>query len=120
MGIVEYFDGGIYGARVDCETYSKAGVIERMMTEARLAGSDLLGAGGGLVEITTARRVGGCALGVASDEAAVPAGGSGRPGPGPVDVWKRQRPVRAGADMMIVPDFTQTEAICQALFGQER
>ena len=119
LGIVEYFDGGIYGARVDYKTYSKAKVIERMMTEARLAGSDLLGIGDGFVEITATRRVGGYALGVASDEAAALAGGSGRPGPGPVDEWKRQRLIQAGADM-IVPDFTQTESICEALFGQER
>jgi phosphoglycolate phosphatase len=107
LQIAQYFDGGIYGARDDYKTYSKAAVVRRMLSDNRIAGPDLLGIGDGFVEIVNVREVGGYAVGVASDEAR----GGGR-----ADAWKRDRLIQAGADM-IVPDFANLEGILEVLFG---
>ena len=108
LDVARYFDGGIYGARDDYKTFSKAKVIQRVLRENAIAGSELLGIGDGFVEIVETRAVGGYAVGVASDEAR---------GGGAVDPWKRDRLVQAGADM-IVPDFAD-KAILAAVFGQK-
>lgn len=109
LGIADYFDGGIYGAREDYGTFSKAKVIRRMLTENAIDGKALLSLGDGFVEIVETRAVGGYAVGVASDEAR---------GGGQVDPWKRDRLIRAGADM-IVPDFAEPAPMLAALFGSE-
>lgn len=109
LGVTDYFDGGIHGAREDYKTFSKAMVIQRIIAEHDISGPELLGVGDGFVEITNTREVGGYALGVASDEQA----GGGR-----MDPWKRKRLTDAGADML-VPDFEDTDGILKALFGQE-
>jgi len=108
LGLTEWFDGGIHGAREDYKTFSKAMVIRRIIADHGVAGPELLGIGDGFVEIANTREVGGYALGVASDE---------RAGGGRMDEWKRRRLAEAGADML-VPDFEDTEGICHALFGQ--
>ncbi len=109
VGITGYFEGGIYGAREDYRTYSKAKVIERMLRENTLPGAELLGVGDGFVEISETRSAGGYAVGVASDEAR---------GGGAADSWKRKRLIEAGADM-IIADFSDLEGILAALFGTE-
>jgi hypothetical protein len=60
--------------------------------------------GDGYVEIEDTRRVGGIAVGVASNEAT-------RQG---IDAWKRERLIQAGADV-IIPDFSQHEALIEYL-----
>jgi len=109
LGIAEYFEGGIYGAREDYKTYSKDKVIERMLQENVVRGAGLLGVGDGFVEISETRSAGGYAVGVASDEAR---------GGGAADAWKRKRLMEAGADM-IIADFSDLEGILAALFGPE-
>ena len=96
LGVAECFDGGIYGALDRWESFSKAMVIEQILREHRLQGEQLVVFGDGYVEIENAKRVGGIAVGVASDEVR-------REG---VDEWKRSRLLQAGADL-IVPEFRE-------------
>jgi phosphoglycolate phosphatase len=91
LGLTEYFGEHIYGALDDYRRFSKQMVIERILKENDLHGEELLGFGDGFVEIEEIKRAGGVAVAVASDEA-------NRRG---VHVWKRERLVRAGADIVI-------------------
>ncbi|MGC8781344.1 MAG: HAD family hydrolase [Anaerolineae bacterium] len=104
LGISKYFVG-IYGARDDYKSFSKKILIERIIAENNLSGPEFVAFGDGFVEIEDAKRVGGIAVGVASDEARR----TGR------DEWKRNRLIAAGADL-IVPDFREHEALVKYLF----
>ena len=106
LNVSRYFSGHIYGAQREYSTFSKKMVIERILRENGLAGDELLGFGDGYVEIENVRQAGGCAVGVASDEA-------GRTG---IDEWKRERLIRAGANY-IIPDYRDIDALEQTLFG---
>lgn len=101
-----YFDGHVYGAQRDYKTFSKKMVIDRIIRENGLAGAQLLGFGDGYVEIENVREVGGFAVGVASNEAE-------RTG---IDEWKRERLIRAGANI-IIPDYRNISELEQYLFG---
>lgn len=103
--IAPYFCG-IYGAQDDYKRFSKKILIERIITENHLDGSEFVAFGDGFVEIEEAKRVNGIAVGVASNEAA-------RAG---IDAWKRDRLIQAGADL-IVPDFREHEELVGYLFG---
>jgi phosphoglycolate phosphatase-like HAD superfamily hydrolase len=106
LGIVDYFSG-IYGAQEKWEQFSKRLVIERIVQEHGLRGEEFVAFGDGFVEINEAKAVGGIAVGVASDEAS----------PGRLNLWKRERLVRAGADI-VVPDFREHEALLEYLVGE--
>ncbi len=106
LGVTNRFNGGIYGARDDHRSFSKALVIRRIIEENSLVGPELVGFGDGYVEIENVREVGGFAVGVASNE-------SERKG---VDPWKRNRLIAAGADW-IIPDYRELESIETALFS---
>lgn len=106
LGISEYFVG-IYGARDDYKSFSKKILIERIIAENNLSGPEFVAFGDGFVEIEDAKRVGGLAVGVASDEAR-------RTG---IDAWKRNRLIQAGADL-IVPDFREHEELVRYLFEE--
>jgi phosphoglycolate phosphatase-like HAD superfamily hydrolase len=106
LGLAGFFGPHVYGALENYEASSKRQVIARLIAGNRLSGDELVVFGDGFVEIENAKEVGGYAVGVASDEAA----GGGR-----VDPWKRERLLRAGADM-IVPDFAAHERLCGILF----
>jgi phosphoglycolate phosphatase len=99
LGLLPYF-AGIYGALDDYQNYSKRQVIERIITQHQLKGSQFVAFGDGYVEIEDTKAVGGVAVGVASNEAA-------RSG---IDEWKRRRLIAAGADI-IVPDFREGSAL---------
>ncbi len=73
-------------------------IIERILRENVLHGEELLGFGDGFVEIEEIKRVGGVAVAVASDEA-------NRRG---VHAWKRDRLMRAGADI-VIPEYRRHE-----------
>lgn len=92
LGLDAYFGSRIHGARDNFKSFSKAKVIERILGENGVEGSTLLGFGDGYVEIQNVKAVGGIAVAVASDEA----GRSGKP-----DVWKRERLIGVGADIVI-------------------
>jgi phosphoglycolate phosphatase-like HAD superfamily hydrolase len=91
LGLSEYFGEHIYGALDDYHRFSKGMVIERILRENDLHGEQLLGFGDGFVEIEEIKRVGGVAVAVASDEV-------NRRG---IHAWKRDRLMRAGADLVI-------------------
>jgi phosphoglycolate phosphatase-like HAD superfamily hydrolase len=95
LGLTEYFGTHVYGAQDDYKTFSKAQVIQRILTENRVDGSVLVGFGDGYVEIANIKEAGGIAVAVASDEV----GRSGKPDP-----WKRDRLIGVGADL-VIPDF---------------
>lgn len=105
VGVTDYFDGGIYGAQDDYKTFSKKMVIEKIIKDNNLSGSDLLGFGDGYVEIENIKGVGGFAVGVASDET----------GNLTMDEWKFNRLKKAGADI-IIPHYIETQELLTYLF----
>jgi phosphoglycolate phosphatase-like HAD superfamily hydrolase len=107
LGVAPYFGPHIYGALDDYRNFSKQMIIERILREEKLQGKELLGFGDGFVEIEEVRRAGGVAVAVASDEVQ-------RSG---VNAWKRDRLVRAGADVVIA-DYRGHERLLQYLFAE--
>ncbi len=107
LGLDGYFENRVYGARDDYKLFSKAMVIKRIISENYLHGSSLAGFGDGYVEIENIKEVDGIAIGVATDEEKMEG----------VDPWKRDRLIKAGADV-IIPDFTGLEGIIGYLFGE--
>ena len=105
LGVVKYFDGGVYGALDDYKAFSKAILIQRIIGTAEAKGDEFLGFGDGYVEIENVKRVGGIAVGVATDE----------PECVRVDEWKRKRLVGVGADY-IVPNFLCHQELMATLF----
>jgi phosphoglycolate phosphatase len=101
LGLDEFFGEHVYGALDDYKKFSKAMIIQRMISDMRIPGDQLLGFGDGFVEIEEVKKVGGVAIGVASNEVE-------RRG---VNQWKRERLIRAGADI-IIGDYLA----CDALF----
>ncbi|MDE3089174.1 MAG: HAD family hydrolase [Chloroflexota bacterium] len=105
LGITPYF-AGIYGAQDDYKNFSKKMVVDRIIREHRLHGSEFVAFGDGYVEIEDAKAAGGLAVGVASNE-------DTRTG---VNAWKRARLIQAGADI-IIPDFREHAALVAYLFA---
>lgn len=105
LGVTSFF-AGIYGAQDDYKRFSKKLLIERIIREHDLSGPEFVAFGDGFVEIEDTKRVGGIAVGVASNEAA-------RAG---IDEWKRERLIQAGADL-IVPDFREHAKLISYLYG---
>ncbi len=106
LGIAPYF-AGIYGAQDDYKNFSKKRVIDRIIRDHHLHGSEFVAFGDGFVEIEDAKAVGGIAVGVASNE-------DTRSG---INAWKRARLLRAGADM-VIPDFREHAALIAFLFAE--
>ncbi|MHB9071380.1 MAG: PfkB family carbohydrate kinase [Sedimentisphaerales bacterium] len=106
LGYADLFNGGIYGSVKEDPKFSKKMVIERIMRENNLNGSELLVAGDGPVEMRESRKRDGLALGIASDEVR-------RYG---INYDKRTRLIKAGAHFL-VPDFSQMKALESLLFG---
>jgi phosphoglycolate phosphatase-like HAD superfamily hydrolase len=107
LGLTEFFGRHIYGALDDYEKFSKKMVIETILRDNGLRGEALLGFGDGYVEIEEIKRVGGVAVAVASDEVR-------RQG---INAWKRDRLVRAGADL-VIPEYRQSERLLDFLCSQ--
>lgn len=105
LGLTSYFGEHIYGALDDYQNFSKKMVIERILRDHQLQGAELLGFGDGFVEIEEVKRVGGVAVAVASDEVK-------RHG---IHAGKRERLVRAGADI-VIGDYRQRAALLRLLF----
>jgi len=100
LGYAGLFDGGIYGALDRAQSHAKRRVIQRILGEHALDGSQLAVFGDGPVELRESRKRHGIAIGIASDEIR-------RYG---LDPGKRARLVKAGAQM-ILPDFSQAERL---------
>ncbi len=106
LGLTDYFGEHIYGALDDYRRFSKQMVIGRILRENNLHGEELLGFGDGFVEIEEIKRAGGVAVAVASDEV-------NRRG---VHAWKRDRLVRAGADV-VIPEYRRQERLIDHLMA---
>lgn len=104
LGVDHYFNGGIYGAVDDYENFSKEQVIRDLILPKISSGAGLLGFGDGYVEIENVKTAGGIAVGVASNE-------QEKQG---IDVWKRPRLIKAGADV-IIGDFLVLEKLMNGL-----
>jgi phosphoglycolate phosphatase-like HAD superfamily hydrolase len=96
LGYAGLFEGGIYGAVGDVSKYSKKMVLNDIIRDNKLAGEELAVIGDGPVELRECRKVGGLAIGIASDEIR-------RYG---LNESKRTRLIKAGAHL-IIPDFSQ-------------
>ena len=105
LDIERYFDGGVYGALDDYQSFSKGILIQRILASTEFRGDEFLGFGDGYVEIEEVKNVGGVAVGVASLEPECKA----------VDEWKRRRLIGVGADY-IVPNFLCQEELLSNLF----
>ena len=106
LGITGFFEGGVYGALDDYKSFSKAILIQRILSSAEFTGRQILVFGDGYVEIEEVKSVGGVAVGVASEEPACTR----------VDQWKRQRLIGVGADY-IVPNFLCRDELLSSLFS---
>ena len=106
LGVAPYFDGGIFGALREYKKFSKAMVIQKIITDFELSGNELLIIGDGYVEIENAKAVGAIAVGVASVEA----------NRYNMNADKRERLIRAGADI-IIPDFREGAQLIDYLFN---
>ena len=106
LGVAAYFDGGIFGALREYKKFSKAMVIQKIITDFELSGNELLIIGDGYVEIENAKAVGAIAVGVASVEA----------NRYNMNADKRERLIRAGADI-IIPDFREGRQLLDYLFN---
>ena len=101
------FEGRIYGSIGEVTKNTKRIVMETIIRDNRLHGSQLVCFGDGPVELREVKRCGGVAVGVASDE--IRRYGLNR--------TKRSRLIKAGADLLI-PDFSQGERFLTLLFDR--
>jgi phosphoglycolate phosphatase-like HAD superfamily hydrolase len=104
VGAAPYFQE-IWGALPSKEDYSKEKIIREIIAQHDLHGTEVLAIGDGPVELRNVKEHGGVALGICSDEKA----GHGW------DMHKRQRLIRAGADLL-VPDFAEAQKLIDVLF----
>jgi phosphoglycolate phosphatase-like HAD superfamily hydrolase len=100
LGLAHYFRGRIHAPQHEQDGFSKQGVIAELLRELQLPGTALLSFGDGMVETLEVKKVGGTAIGVASDLER----------PGEMNTWKRRQLIEAGADAL-VPDFTRAEEL---------
>jgi phosphoglycolate phosphatase len=105
LDVTRYFGDRVYGALDDYKSFSKAILIKRIISSAEASGEELLGFGDGYVEIEEVKKVGGIAVGVATDE----------PECRGIDQWKRDRLVKVGADF-VVPHFQELDELFSTLF----
>jgi phosphoglycolate phosphatase-like HAD superfamily hydrolase len=107
LGVAPYFAGHIYAASNADPEFSKRRVIEWAFRDLGLAEGELLGFGDGVVETEEVRSAGGVAVAVASQ----PFGVSG------VHPGKRERLIRAGADV-VIPEYRSHERLLEWLFAK--
>ena len=107
LGAASYFDGGIFGALREYQNFSKAMVIQQILDDFSLTGTELLVVGDGSVEIENAKAVGAIAVGVVSVE-------NNRY---QMNADKRGRLLHAGADIL-VPDFQDGDRLLTYLFDE--
>ena len=105
LEVDSYFDGRIFGALDDYQSFSKKILIDKIISESDFAGEQFLAFGDGYVEIQNVKQVGGVAVGVATDELLCTR----------VDQTKRQRLIDVGADW-IIPNFSAHDELMQTLF----
>ena len=105
LGVTPYFTGGVFGALREYKNFSKAMVIQKILSDYHLSGSQLLIVGDGFVEIENAKAVNAIAVGVVSEENNIYN----------MNANKRLRLINAGADI-IIPDFGDQDRLLEYLF----
>lgn len=106
LGVAKHLKGGIFGALREYKKFSKAMIIQKILSDFDLSGSELLIVGDGYVEIENAKAVDAIAVGVASVEDNIYN----------MNADKRDRLIRAGADI-IIPDFQEGEQLLRYLYS---
>jgi phosphoglycolate phosphatase len=101
LGLDSIFGRRIHGPVNNDPAFSKQRVLEQLIAERGLRGSEIACIGDGPAEMLAARSVGALAIGVASDEVER----SGR-----VNSLKREHLLRAGAEV-IVPDYARLDEV---------
>jgi phosphoglycolate phosphatase-like HAD superfamily hydrolase len=104
LGLSEFFGSRVYGPQGDDTNFSKSAAVAEILQLEQIAGESLLGIGDGPIETLEVRKVGGLAIGVASDEV----------GGGAIHAEKRRHLAAAGADL-IVPDYREHEKLVAML-----
>jgi phosphoglycolate phosphatase-like HAD superfamily hydrolase len=105
LGLGRFFGEHVYGALDDYKKFSKAMIVERIIRDTGVSGGELIGVGDGFVEIEEVKKVGGLAIGMATNE-------ESRSG---INAWKRNRLIQAGADV-IAADYRRLPELL-ALIG---
>lgn len=105
LDVARYFEGRIFGAQEDLQSFSKALLVQQIVSRSGFQAEELLVFGDGFVEIEEVKKVGGVAVGVATAE----------PECRTIDGWKRERLVRAGADF-VIPNFLALDELTNRLF----
>jgi phosphoglycolate phosphatase-like HAD superfamily hydrolase len=108
LKLTPYFGEAIFAPAGGDPHFSKRAVIERVMREHALRGDELLAFGDGVVETEEVRGVGGVAVAVASAEPPQ----RGR------DLRKRDRLIRAGADV-VIGDYQCGERLLRWLLAED-
>jgi phosphoglycolate phosphatase len=106
LRLSHYFDGRIYGAQDDLRSFSKALLVQQILSKADTGAEELVVFGDGYVEIEEVKKVGGTAVGVATAE----------PDCLHTDKWKRERLIKAGADF-IVPNYFELDSLLRTVFN---
>jgi phosphoglycolate phosphatase-like HAD superfamily hydrolase len=104
LGLDRWFGRCVFGALPPPGKFSKAVVVEQILRDHKLQGRELIGIGDGFVEIQEIVRVGGLAIGVASNEQT-------REG---IDPEKRRWLIEAGAHL-IIGDYRHTDELLQTI-----
>lgn len=108
LGLEKYFGHNIFGAQDEhAQQCSKELVIKRLLEEKNIKGEELLSFGDGFVEIELVKNVGGYAIAVATDE-------KNQCG---VNEYKRERLLKAGADV-VIPDFENYKILINHIFNK--
>jgi phosphoglycolate phosphatase len=105
LELTPYFGSEVNAPDGNDTTFSKRGVIDRILAENNIGGDELLSFGDGVVETQEVRQVGGTAVAVASDLE-----------PGGINPSKRNRLVPVGADL-VIPDYRAADRLLSWLFA---
>ncbi len=109
LGYANLFEGRIYGYSGDASKNTKRFVVQSIIKENNLSGSQVAAFGDGPVELRETKKQGGIAVGIASNEIR-------RYG---LNLTKRVRVIKAGADL-VIPDFSQNKKIIELFFGKNK
>lgn len=106
LQVDRYFGDRIFGAQDDLKSFSKALLVKRILSQTgNIRADELLVFGDGFVEIEEVKKVGGTAVGVATEE----------PECLKINEWKRSRLIGAGADF-IIPNYLSQDELHAAVF----
>lgn len=106
LDVARYFGERIFGAQDDLSSFSKAILVQQIVSRAGFTADQLLVFGDGYVEIEEVKKAGGVAVGVATAE----------PFCRTIDPWKRQRLINVGADF-VIPNYTEPGELMDSVFS---